>query len=472
MKQLLLRTSALLCIFGYSAVGTIAQSQKKINNNNEVSGPICGTKSPGIEWEQAFETQVAAYKKELARNGRAVPYTIPVVVHVLYSGTSEAAIGTAANLFAGQIQAQIDVLNQAFAGNSPGNSTLPTVFSNVDANDVGISFCLATKDKNGNTLAEPGIDRINWQSKGWTNPTSFTSASGVINYFDKTIKPVSIWDPTKYFNIWVANFSNNSGLYGYAKFPASSTLVLNVSSSDLGTSKNDGIVVASLCFGSKTIFPAGFYNTANDIRSYGTTSVHEVGHWLGLRHIWGDSYCGTDYCNDTPVQATNLYALCPTHPYNVGNCSGNTTGEMFQNFMGYATDACVSLFTAGQETRMLTAMLNSPNRKLLGTHGLCGSAPVVASALMGMGETDDAVSGIRIYPNPSTGEVTLDTREYKEELSEVSIVNAFGQSVRKYNMLNGNNNVLQLSLNHLSKGIYTVIIKTPNGNVAKKLVIE
>jgi hypothetical protein len=466
MKQKLLSLAVACSLF----TSTVSIAQQSVSADSESAGLTCGTRAPNEDWEKTFEKQIVAYKSKVARSGRPAPYTLPVVVHVIYSSATEAVVGTGANLFAAQIQSQLDVLNQDFAGNAPGNSTLPTVFANVDANDVGISFCLATIGKTGNTLAEPGIDRISWQSKGWTNPTTFTSGNSVMNYFDNTIKPSTIWDPTKYLNIWVADFSN-SGLYGYAKFPKNSTLTLNVINSDIATNQNDGIVVASLCFGSKTIFPTGYYNTITDLRSYGATAVHEIGHWLGLRHIWGDSFCATDYCNDTPVQGSNLYALCPTHPYNVGRCSGNTTGEMFQNYMGYTTDACMALFTAGQKTRMLTAMANAPNRKFLGTHGLC-NAPAAAALPLGVNELNNVSNNIRMYPNPSSGLVVLDVTACNETISEMRVINAMGQIVETYRPAKGET-AIQLSLHHLSKGIYTVALRNDRSNVAiKKLAIE
>lgn len=223
-------------------------------------------------------------------------YEIPVIVHVLHKGT---AVGNAANVAAAQIKAQIDALNDCMAGIAPGNSNLPTPFANVDANDIPIHFCLATKDASGNTLSEPGIDRINVNNKNWTDPATL-DANSISNYFDQTIKPGSIWDPKKFFNIWIGDFFDpaKGGLLGYATFPAGTGL--SGLTSNLETATTSGVVMGTRVFGCKAKYANGYY--ASESYIYGITTAHEVGHYLGLRHISGDSSCGDDFCSDTPLK--------------------------------------------------------------------------------------------------------------------------------------------------------------------------
>ena len=102
----------------------------------------------------------------------------------------------------------------------------------------------------------------------------------------------------------------------------------------------------------------------------GRTATHEVGHWIGLRHIWGDGNCATDYCNDTPIAQTSNFN-CPTFPYHVGTCSGNTTGEMTMNYMDYTNDACMYMFSKDQKNRAQLIMTNSPMRASLITSTVC-----------------------------------------------------------------------------------------------------
>lgn len=341
----------------------------------------CGTKAPTKESEQAFQQQIASYK--LAKSKGAAPsYEIPVIVHILYK--QGLAVGSTANIAAAQVKAQIDALNDCMAGIAPGNSKLPTPFANVDANDISIHFCLAVKGPDGKTLAEPGIDRVNFTAKNWTDPAALT-ADNLMNYFDQTIKPGSIWDPKKYFNIWVGDFFDpaKGGLLGYATFPQGTGL--SGLTSNLETATTSGVVMATRVFGCKAKYANGYY--ASEAYIYGITTAHEVGHYLGLRHIGGDEPCSTsggDFCDDTPVQKGGYQSGpygqnwgCPTYPFQANACGSGTSpnGEMFQNFMDYTTDACRSLFTQDQEDRMMTAMANGTYRKAFGTHGLCSQGP-------------------------------------------------------------------------------------------------
>lgn len=101
----------------------------------------------------------------------------------------------------------------------------------------------------------------------------------------------------------------------------------------------------------------------------GRTMVHEVGHWLGLRHIWGDGPCADDFVSDTP-SADGPSSGCP-----IGRFSCSTT-NMVENYMDYTNDVCMNIFTAGQKTRMQAAMQISPRRKSLAQANLC--SPIVA----------------------------------------------------------------------------------------------
>lgn len=323
----------------------------------------CGTQVPDAAWDAWFNQQVEDYvqRNYTNRSGsnavQITNYTIPMVVHVLHK-TSE-AVGSGMNISQAQVNSQLTVLNQDYSKQGQNLGNCPSTFTASIAN-TGIQFCLAKIDKNGATMSEPGIDRIDWQAKGWTDPSSFTSSSAVQSYFDGTIKPASIWDPTKYLNIWVADMSG-SGLLGYATFPAGTSLT---GLSGVETASTSGVVILTTAFG----------NTGNVAAPYnmGRTVTHEVGHWLGLRHIWGDGTCLTDYCNDTPpAQQANFG--CPTFPHNQGVCSGNTTGEMTMNFMDYSDDACMYMFTNDQTTRIQTAMQTGTYRTQVAVSTVCNS---------------------------------------------------------------------------------------------------
>lgn len=409
-----LHLTALTVALGF-AVG-VAQTGKVASKNPPPSGNngdgiiqnftqrACGTQPPSAEWDAAFNQKVQEFVANMAASKTSmVPYTIPVIVHVIHTGQ---ALGTFPNLQQGQINSQITVLNQDFASNGLNVGNLPAVFNSAKAN-TDITFCLAQKNPSGGTLAEPGIERINATSIAAALTGTFTSkdpANAVYNnptkfmaFVDGYIKPNTIWDPTRYMNIWVTNEQGAVGLLGYASFPIGTGLVGITGN---GGATNDGLWCYSAAFGSNSIFPGGSYTATYN---KGRTAVHEIGHWVGLRHTWGDGTCATDYCTDTPPAQTANYG-CPTHPYKLGTCSGNTTGEMFQNFMDYTDDACMYIFTNDQKTRIQTAMASGTYRNLLSTSAatLCTLAPAAPVSNFALTATT-CVNAPKTPTNSSTG---------------------------------------------------------------------
>jgi hypothetical protein len=372
MKKRIL-TAGTFLLLGVSTIFsqnfTIAPTKQITKNGVSDQAPFekCSTPIPSQQWDEEFNRQVAEFvKAHTDATGKVTmpTYNIPVIFHIIHNQNSI----TQENIAAARITEQMTVLNNDYAGTNADASSIPSTFQSVKAGNTGIQFCLALKDPQGNILAEPGIERKKWNTiSGATDPGAASSSSAFQTLFNNTIKPATIWDPAKYLNIWVAK-ATNSQLLGFASFPAASTLT---GLSGVETASTCGVVLNYQAVGT-SVTAAAPYNK-------GRTATHEVGHWLGLRHIWGDGTCATDYCNDTPPANTANYN-CQTHPYNVGTCSANTTGEMFMNYMDYVNDACMYMFTLNQSTRMQTAMANGTYRKFLGTHGLCNTAPVPPTA--------------------------------------------------------------------------------------------
>ena len=223
---------------------------------------------------------------------------IPVVVNVLYKTAAE-------NISAAQIQSQIDVLNRDFNATNTDYNNVPTLFANVKAN-VGIRFVLDQVVRKATTKTSWGTrDAMKKSKQGGLSPLS----------------------PTTKLNLWVCTIGG--GILGYAQFPG-------------GSIATDGVVIDSKYLGTT--------GTATYPYNLGRTATHEVGHWMNLRHIWGDATCGNDLVADTPSHNTANYGA-PAYPH-YSTCAG-TPVEMTMNYMDYVDDRAMFMFSTDQKSRML-----------------------------------------------------------------------------------------------------------------------
>ena len=462
-----------------------AQTTTSTNQTNQFergpSGMIrCATPPPPPEWDAWFNAQVEEFKKGLETGKMTVTnYTIPVVIHVIY-GTE--AVGTYPNLSQAQLNSQIVVLNQDYSGTGYNTSTYPATAythwataqalpaANKDANgrvaiaNTGIQFCLATKDPNGVTLPEPGIDRVSYTAKGWSNPNSasYNSTTTFMNYIDGTIKPGTIWNPAKYLNMWVTDENTSVGLLGYATFPAGTTLS---GISGPGTSTTDGFWAVANAFGSKNICASGTYDPTY---CYGRTCTHEIGHYLGLRHTWGDGTCLTDYCNDTPTETAANYANCPqVYPFHSGTCtspSNSPDGEMTMNFMDYTNDACMYMFSVDQTSRIQTCMQTGTYRT-----GLNASAALLCTT--GILE-NNLSNNISIYPNPSSGDIFMNVNSTTISSADITIFNAIGDIVLQKRVPISSGSAVKFEMINHPDGMYLIQMKTAEGTITKKVILN
>jgi hypothetical protein len=302
------------------------------------------------ETEKQFEQwlQKKSQQKRTANNARkqAGPYKIPIVVHVIHNGE---AVGSGTNIPDAQIISQVKVLNDDFRRQNSDKTNTPASFVSV-AGSMDIEFVLATTDPDG--LATNGIVRKKGTQNSWTMSDNYD------------FKSLSHWPSTDYLNIWVLNLTD---YLGYAQYPISDLPGLENSPDNAVT---DGVAITSDAFGT---IDAGNFNIRSRYDK-GRTTTHEVAHFFGLRHIWGDeSNCnGNDFIDDTPTQAGSSGA-CVAHPRS-DQCS---TSIMFQNFMDYTDDVCMNLFTKLQMDRMSIVIENCIRRKsLLTSPGSQPPAPV------------------------------------------------------------------------------------------------
>jgi hypothetical protein len=242
--------------------------------------------------------------------------TVPVVVHVVYNSDAE-------NLSYEQILSQIHGLNRNYRRRNFDWVKTPEVWRGL-ATDSKIRFELATKDPDGKPTN--GVTRTK------TSQTSFADDDKVKS---SATGGADGWPSDRYLNLW--SCSLGSGLLGYAQFPG-------------GPAATDGVVILNQAFGKRGNAVAPF--------DLARTAVHEVGHWLNLHHIWGDTAdcSGSDFVADTPTQQHPNYGK-PAFPHI--SCNNGPNGDMFMNFMDYVDDDTMIMFTAGQVERM-RATLDGP----------------------------------------------------------------------------------------------------------------
>lgn len=216
---------------------------------------------------------------------------IPVIVNIIEI--------SAGDVTQAQIDSQIKILNEDYNNNNPNTSNVPSDFAGLVA-DCDITFVLAGVNRKVST-------KSSW---GTNDAMKFASQGGI-----------DVTDPSNYLNIWVCNIGG--GILGYAQFPG-------------GSPSTDGVVIGTAYFGETS----GVYGD-------GRTATHEVGHWLNLRHIWGDGRCNRDdFVADTPT-SDRYNSGCPSYP--TIHCN---SADMTMNYMDYVYDDCMYMFTPGQNDRM------------------------------------------------------------------------------------------------------------------------
>ncbi len=337
--------------------------------------------------------------------------TIPVVVHVIWNQNDQ-------NISNDQIFSQIDVLNDDFRALNSEIDEVPSEFQNLIA-DVEIEFCLAQRDPNGNPTN--GITR------------TFTQAPSILgskNIHFQSMGGVDVWDPSRYLNIWVAA---GGSIAGFGSFPG------------VDPPEEDGVEINYKHFGTIDLEPP--YHL-------GRTTTHEVGHYLNLKHLFGNDCNFDDMVNDTPTSDQSYLGKCPAHPSN--SCGSN---DLFMNYLHWTDDACMAMFTKGQKERML-ATLETLRPGLINSNGCL---PVNI-------ENQNKLLEIKIFPNPGVKTLNI---EVSEELPctiiEFKIFHTSGQellsetkSKLKFNSLN---------ISTLETGVYFLIAICGEKIFQQKIVI-
>lgn len=332
------------------------------------------------EYIEKMKQEIPGYAQQLENNDRVIDewirnhpnyktrgvITIPVVVHILYSIANDDS-ARYHNISDWQVVSEIDAMNEDYSRRNADAYKTPVPFLQYAA-DCEIQFCLAKRDPNG----QPTTGIIH-------KPTGIACFNDFSSMKYSNSGGDDAWPYTDYLNIWVCCLSG--GALGYSTLP------------NVAMSAEDGCVIHYKAFGR--------IDTRSKKYNRGRTGTHEVGHWLNLIHLWGDTNCGDDKVNDTPVQKDNNFG-CPKFP-KTNNCPGHTAdGEMFMDYMDYSNDSCMNLFTLGQKQRMLAALENF--RPSIKSSGGC-NRPSLLPYDIGISEITSPV--MSIYKDSIAPEVTL-----------------------------------------------------------------
>ena len=328
---------------------------------------------------------------------------IPVVIHNLYHTSSQKITNE-------QAAAQLDILNKAFRRKNPDTVKTPAVFKSVAA-DCEIEFHLATSDPRSRSTS--GI------IYKYTPVTSWVMDDKMKSSADMGDDP---WDSRLYLNIWVCQMDRFAG---YSTVPGSEA-------------KLDGIVLGLSAFGAgqKTI-------------------IHEAGHWMGLKHIWGDEYCGDDGVSDTPKQASYTVG-CPSAVR--VTCGNSPTGDMYNNYMDFTNDGCMNLFTKGQKARMQAVFAAGAARNsLLNSAGL--DKPLIVESPVP--EEDPRWLQVKVYPNPVSSTLYLDfSYDVRWVGKTIFITNLVGQSVHNVTI---SSKIQTIDVANFKPGVYFLAAKNDQG---------
>jgi hypothetical protein len=379
---------------------TFSYQQDQIRNNPALAEKINAIESFTRQHTSVVQTNIAN-----RIDGNVIK--IPVVVHILYHTPSE-------KISNAQVQNQIDVLNRCFRHRNADSVNTPLYFKSLAA-DVEIEFQLAISDSRSRstTITKWGMD----------DKMKYSANMGD-----------DAWDANSYLNIWVCNMDK---LAGYSSLPGSDAA-------------KDGVVID---------FDAFFAINSGSGYDLGKTAVHEIGHWLGLKHVWGDENCGDDGVSDTPKQASYTVG-CPTTIRIT--CSNGPNGDMYMNYMDFTNDACTNLFTLGQKARMRALFApEGPRNAILLSKGL--DQPIIFESPIP--ESDPQWLHPQLYPNPATSVITLDMAYDPRWVGKmIQIVNLQGQTVL---VIPITSKTLQIDINKLPSGVYFLAAKKEDGESMK-----
>lgn len=438
MKKLLLGVAGALLL-----TPVVADAQKKCGHEALVE-KIHANPSMHAAFEQYKQLAQLKDEAQAKSTGSTATLEIPVVVHVVLTTSQISQIGGTAGIVK-RIDSQMVVLNRDYQKRNADSTRIPAVFKPLYGN-ANVVFKLARRKPDGTTSTGYEIvttTQPNFDGTGGTVGSQFACSN--VKY--SSSGGAASWNTQKYLNIWVCAFDDNS-LLGVA-FPQYLVTDFNMPSNE------KGVVVNYLAFGKRSSL-SDSYLTGID---KGRTTTHEVGHYLGLQHIWGEtSNCtGDDGVGDTPLQADANYG-CPGQTTVYANCNNSVGGEMWMNYMDYVDDGCMVMFTNGQVTRMQNTY-----------PGTLTSDPSIFEWPTSV-NTVEVDNKFDIYPNPSYGKININFATVPASLEMITVTNTVGQKV--YEQKAANTDIYNIDITGMSKGVYFVQCHFSEGVVTRKIVVE
>ena len=419
MKKVLLFATTLFLIatgkiFAQRTCASYEHLQEQMANDPEFARKV-------RESEKNFDI----YRQNARQTGKQITLTIPVIVHVVYNTPEQ-------NISDAQVQSQITVMNEDFTATNRDYNNYDAGYGAVKG-DFGIQFCVVQ------------IRHVA------TNKRSFGTNDGVKKTRQGGDGAI---DPEHTLNIWVCNLGQN--LLGYAQFPG-------------GPANTFGIVILYSAFGRGSqynLIPA--YNL-------GRTATHEIGHCLGLRHIWGDATCGNDFVDDTPLHNAANFG-CPGEGHR-STCTG-TPLEMWMNYMDYTDDRCMYFFSDGQGVRADFFISTDPQLQTIVNSSACSTRPgnhqlVNTSGGVNTNSLRLVKGDFSIYPTLTTGAVNIELNAAKAGRADVTVYNQAGVVVMKQQLVTvEGSNTKQMDLGGLMNGMYIMQVNQDGRRSVQKLVVQ
>ena len=446
MKQLLT-----LLLFGSTLFGIHAQHvSPSIICGNDVYSRIVREKHPELDAaiRATFEDAKRAGHKEVRERS---PLTIQVVVHVVWNEAEE-------NLSDDIIEDQIRVLNEDYNRQNADTSDLREEFHYI-AGNADIHFELAQVVRvQTQELFEIDVISGDLLSVLKSDATGGSDA----------------WDPEHYLNIWVCKIQPTTifglevgQILGFAFPPTGLSHWPDGSSAP--TPGEDGVVIDFRAFSSINPNPINNPADGTPLLLKGRTPVHEVGHYLGLRHIWGDgglfgpNDCAqSDGVDDTPFASAQSEFDCDKTKNSCEQVElffNEDPLDLVENYMDYSSEECMNMFTQGQ-VEIMRGVLTGPRAGLLNSVSTHQPASALGCSLSPNPAQDRSVLRFNL---PEAGEVRVqvtgaDGRRQALDLPAQAYTSGLQQ--------------IALDTRRLPAGMYLVHLQANGMTEVKKIIVQ